>query len=671
VCTASRPCDWRTYKHLPSFLTIIICLGSAFLVSCGTTSPGASMDGTTLTSISVTPASISVNTGLSQSFTATGTFSDGSMKDITASAGWSSSNNAFATIQTMGQSEPGLASGIAAGKATITATMDGMSGSAALTVSGNGGGAKLASITLQPATIAIAIGGTTQFDAMGLYSNGTNQDLTSSAVWTSSNPSDATIQSTGRANPGLAKGIAGGSVTITATMSGVTGTATLAVTSSTATITSISVNPVKPSIAAGVTQQFFATATYSDETTQDVTSVATWTSSNPSDATVQTTGQALPGLATGVAAGTVTVSAASGGSSGSTSLRMTSAGGNAAKIPLMDMTAKQNYLSFPGGLYENSSDTVPPSHDADGKSIAATIQPLDANGNPSASGRIVFASIGMSNAADEFGQFIGQAAASSSVNHTTLVLVNGAHGGITACYWVVPTGPPPCSVNTENQFDRVQEDVLTPLGVTEAQVQIVWLKEANGGPGVQGCGSSGGQPCQALCDPTVSGCSNTVTGTEALRYESQMGEILRAAKTRWPNLKLAFLSTRVYAGYAVVDINPEPYAYEYGYSAQWFIEAQINQIQTGTVDPTAGNLNYNDGMAPWIAWSAYIWANGDVPRSDGLIWCYGQSDAPCSGEVDFQDDGTHPNSEGQAKVASMLMNFFLNSPYTTGWFAAP
>ena len=258
---------------------------------------------------------------------------------------------------------------------------------------------------------------------------------------------------------------------------------------------------------------------------------------------------------------------------------------------------------------------------------------------------------------------------------------NGAHGGITACYWVVPEGPPPCSLHTENQFDRVQNDVLAPLGVTEAQIQAVWIKEANGGPGVTGCGSNGFEPCNSLCDPNTSGCSNTPTTTEALRYEQQLGEILRAAKTRWPNLKVAFITSRIYAGYASVDINPEPYAYEYGFSTKWLIQAQIDQMRTGTVDPVAGDLNYKNSpaTAPWLAWGPYIWAAGDTPRSDGLIWCDGQTTAPCNGEVDYQSDGTHPDTLGVTKVAygaktpgstQNLLDFFLTSPYAKPWFAA-
>ena len=68
----------------------------------------------------------------------------------------------------------------------------------------------------------------------------------------------------------------------------------------------------------------------------------------------------------------------------------------------------------------------------------------------------------------------------------------------------------------------------------------------------------------------------------------------RAARTRWPNLKLVFLASRIYGGYAHTDkINPGPYAYEYGFSVKWLIQAQVNQMATGTVDRVAGDLNFN------------------------------------------------------------------------------
>jgi hypothetical protein len=337
--------------------------------------------------------------------------------------------------------------------------------------------------------------------------------------------------------------------------------------------------------------------------------------------------------------------------------------------PLMDL-GTQTYKGFEGGLYPNGSDTIPAAQATAGAQIASTIQPLDTNGNPDPNGMVVFTSIGMSNASLEFGRFEVTAQADPEVNKTTLAIVNGALAGITACYWVVPTGPPPCSLHTENPYDQVLENVLTPAGLTEQQVQVVWIKQANGGPGATGCGADGHMPCNSLCVATKVGCENTTQTTEAVRYEQQLGEIIRAAKVRWPNLKLAFVSSRIYAGYATADINPEPYAYEYGFSTKWLIQAQITQMQSGTVDPIAGDLDYNDNTAPWVAWGPYLWADGPIPRSDGLIWCDGQKRAPCSGEVDFQSDGTHPSDDGSAKVATMLLNFFLNSPYTQAWFAA-
>ena len=74
--------------------------------------------------------------------------------------------------------------------------------------------------------------------------------------------------------------------------------------------------------------------------------------------------------------------------------------------PIMDMPQPDGtcltYDSFEGGLYENCSDVVPSDHDADGQYIATQIQPLDVNGNPSSTGKVIFVSMGMSNAQNEF-----------------------------------------------------------------------------------------------------------------------------------------------------------------------------------------------------------------------------------------------------------------------------
>jgi hypothetical protein len=337
--------------------------------------------------------------------------------------------------------------------------------------------------------------------------------------------------------------------------------------------------------------------------------------------------------------------------------------------PLLDL-GTSTYQGFQGGLYPNGSNTIPESHAVAGSQFASLVGPLDSDGQPDPHGKIVFATLGMSNAMFESMTFISKAQANPNVNNTTLAIVNGALSNMTACYWTVANGTPPCPVSVQNQFDRVRDEVLTPAGLSENQVQVVWIKDADMDPALQGCGARGTSSCQSLCNPTVAECINTPQATEALRYEQELGEIIRAAKTRWPNLQLAFLDSRIYAGYAKSTVNPEPYAFEYGFSVKWLVEAQITQMNTGAVDAIAGDLNFNNDTAPWVAWGPYLWADGLIPRSDGLVWCNGQSGDPCNGEQDFQSDGTHPSEQGGDKVANMLISYFSTSPYSKDWFNA-
>jgi hypothetical protein len=433
------------------------------------------------------------------------------------------------------------------------------------------------------------------------------------------------------------------------------------------TLASIAVTPSDSSVFIGNTQQLIATGTYSDGSTKDVTSSTTWTSSATATATIETKGQPQPGLASGVAAGSVTIAAALSGVTGSTALKVTGGSSGATMIPLMDMTLSDSYLGFPGGLYENGSDTVPSDHDADGLAAAALIQPLDTNGTPSASGKVILISMGMSNAAIEFGSFVSLANASTQVNKTTLHIGNEALSDQDACYWFPATGPPFCNATTENNYDRISAD-LASNGFSPAQVQVAWIDSANGRVHSENRGCVPlGTLCSSLCDPATAGCVNSEDTTNALNEEEEFGETLRAAKTRFPNLKLIFFSSRVYGGYASPsDADPEPFAYETAYGIKWLIQAQINQIRTGEVDPVAGDLSY--GSAPWVAWASYFWADGPDPRSDGLVWCNGQTGSPCNGEVDFNTGGLHLNTTGGNKAGNLLLNYFFSSSYTTAWF---
>ncbi len=184
----------------------------------------------TLVSIAVTPGSATIGVNATQQFTATGTFSDNSTKDVTTQSAWTSSNTATATVG----AATGLATGVAGGTVTIMATDGTIKGTAQLTVSS---GPTLKSIAVTPSTANIAVNGTQQFTATGTFSDNSTKDVTTQSTWKSSNTEVATVG----AGTGLATGVGvGGPVTITATDAGISGTAQLTVSNVPFTLT---INP--------------------------------------------------------------------------------------------------------------------------------------------------------------------------------------------------------------------------------------------------------------------------------------------------------------------------------------------------------------------------------------------------------------------------------------------
>ena len=300
--------------------------------------------------------------------------------------------------------------------------------------------------------------------------------------------------------------------------------------------------------------------------------------------------------------------------------------------PLNDL-GTDKYKGFQGGLYEKGSNLVPADHDADGLALAAQVKPIR--------GKFVFLSIGMSNTAMEFVTLQPMAESDSQVNHSSMAIVNGARGAVTACAWTDAHASPReigCGMPDflPNQYDRICEELLKPAGFAEDQVEVIWLKNADPRPHV----------------------SLPSADAEAYNYERLLGQTVRSLRSRYTNLKLLFLSSRIYGGYASRPLNPEPYAYEYGFSVKWAIQAQVDQMRSGKIDPVAGDLDYKKGSAPWMVWGPYLWADGTSPRSDGLTWQASEFSP---------EDGTHPNAKGREKVANMLLEFFLSSPYAT-WF---
>ena len=208
--------DVNATSWIASWITAFAAdpLLSAIAINATIVPPAGSVPGTVVppvlpvpSQIIVTPANGTLAKGSTQQFTATGVYPSGDI-DLTMAATWASSATSKATI-----GAHGLATAVAVGPTTITATFDGVAGSTVLTV----GAATLVSIAVTPPTATKAPLATQQYTATGTYTDSTTQNLTSTATWASDNHTFVTI-----AAGGLATAIADGVAHITAQSGAIT-----------------------------------------------------------------------------------------------------------------------------------------------------------------------------------------------------------------------------------------------------------------------------------------------------------------------------------------------------------------------------------------------------------------------------------------------------------------
>jgi trimeric autotransporter adhesin len=279
-------------------------IGASFL---GVTAPGVPLTVTpaTLVSIAITPASAILPLGLQQAFTATGTYTDNTTQIITDSVTW---NSAFPVVASIGNTSglQGQATGLSIGSSVISAASNGVtSAPVTLTVTS----ATLVSIAVNPASPSAALGLNQQFTATGTYSDRTTRILTATVIWHSSNVGVAPI-SNALGSVGLATTLQTGSSAITAMLGSVTSPAvTFTVTG--ATLVSLTVAPASYNIALGATKPFTATGTFTDNSTENLTSAVAWTSDNTAVVTLSNA-PGTNGLATGATVGTAHITAAQG-----------------------------------------------------------------------------------------------------------------------------------------------------------------------------------------------------------------------------------------------------------------------------------------------------------------------------------------------------------------------
>jgi hypothetical protein len=251
----------------------------------------------TLASLQVTPATPSVAQGASTPLVATGTYTDGSTANLTASATWVSASPAIALVNA-----GGLVTGVAVGSTTLTATSGSISGSVTLTVTAP---LTVTLIEVSPTSASLPLNATQDFQALVTWSNGTRLNMTYDVQWTSLNNAVATID-----NMGHATAQAAGTTSLRATYGGVSGQASITVTAP--TLTSITLDPPTSTLSVGGTVDLTATGNFSNGvSTIPYDTHVSWASSNPAVATVES-----HGVVTAVAAGTSTISASASGIAG-------------------------------------------------------------------------------------------------------------------------------------------------------------------------------------------------------------------------------------------------------------------------------------------------------------------------------------------------------------------
>jgi hypothetical protein len=287
--------------------------------------------------------------------------------------------------------------------------------------------------------------------------------------------------------------------------------------------------------------------------------------------------------------------------------------------PLTEMSASDRYKGQDGGLYGGGKNEPPEAQRRAIDSALKQIVPLDANGRPAAGGVVGFISISMSNATQEFSVF-KRLADEDSAKRKNVVIVDCAQGGQAMAEWVDPQARP-----WQEASRRLAAAHLAP-----AQVEVAWIKLANKGP--RGDLEEHGH-----------------------KLENDTQAVIQNAKAKFPNLRLAYLSSRIYGGYATTPLNPEPYAYESGFVVRWLIQRQSKGDKALNFDPKRG-----DARAPVLLWGPYLWADGVTPRKDdGLIYR----------REDLGPDGTHPSQAGREKVAQQMLTFFKSDPLAKSWFA--
>jgi len=417
---------------------------------------------------------------------------------------WTSGAAGVATVD-----GSGLVTGRAAGFAAITATCEGKSGSAAVTVAAPPPAA-VASVSVSPASASVSVGQTVQLAATPKDANG--NPLTGRTVtWSSGNSGVATVSASG-----IVTGVSPGAATITAASEGKSGTA--AVTVSSVPVASVAVSPTSASVSVGQTVQLAATP--KDANGNPLTGrTVTWSSGNTAVATVSASG-----LVTGVSAGAATITAASEGQSGSAAITVTS-------VPVASVAVSPASASVQTG-----------------QAVQLTATPKDANGNPLSGRTIVWTSSNTAAATvNTSGRVTGVAAGSATITATS-----EGKSGTAAITVTAPPAPAPVATVAVSPASAsvaagqaVQLSAVTKdsAGTVLTGRTVTWASSNSGIASVSGSGFVTGVTVGAA---TITATSEGKSGTAAITVTAPPPVTGSCLALPGPTITLSGLSTSPY-----------------------------------------------------------------------------------------------------------------------------
>jgi hypothetical protein len=442
----------------------------------------------TLKAIEVSPADATLTAGLRSSYTATGTYSDGSKVDLTAQATWTTGNTTIATVSNVAGAA-GQVLARAVGSTTVTAALGAVSGQTSLTVIG----ATASSLSIAPIAVSTPLGTGVQYTATLVFTNGTTRNVTGQTTWTSSNPAAATIGRTGRATP-----VAVGATTIGASYMGLAASTTLTVTD--AVVTAVELTPIAPTVPVGTVTQFTATAIFSDGSTRNVTPTSTFVSSAPGVLGITTGGRNMRGRATAVAAGSAVVTVTYMGFTDATTVTVTDA-------VIVEISVSPMGLTLPVGARRQFTAQVIRS---DGTSMAITGAATWLSDAPAVAA--------VSTAGATRGQVTGIGGGTANISATYMGVTGSVAVTVSpATLTLVQVTPfnPTISLNTSLQFvaTAIYSDG-TNIAVTG---MATWQSSDLGVAGISNAGGSRGLATSLMKGATsISATFMNVTGTTTL-----------------------------------------------------------------------------------------------------------------------------------------------------------